>query len=359
MNSRTVALKIHRKVTSFNFDYERIEKMRYSNYKNSILSFIVIASLLFLALSANDANSEDNYPNRAIEFVTHQPPGGSYSRLARLMNKIMQEENIFPGYPLVVVNKSGGGAAKAIGYVFAKKGDPHITLAVGSNSFLATPLRENVPYTYKDFTPICNLIADGSVLVVRSDSPFKTIDDLIAEAKKRPKQLNQSGSSFVSNESLMGKSIQKVKGVQWDYISFKGDGEATLAVLGGNADFQFVNPSDIVQHVKAGKLRVLLTGAPSRYEAFPDVPTIKEAGLGDPIILYRGIAGPPDMPDYAVKKLQEAFKKIMENPQFKKYVDDALMQPFYMSSKDYSKFLDEEYVRFKGWLDELGLLKKK
>lgn len=332
--------------------------MRHSNYNNRILGFIVIVSLLFLTVSSNSVYSADKYPNRPIEFVTHQPPGGSYTQIARLMNKIMEEGKIID-QPLVVVNKTGGGAAKAIGYVFEKKGNPHVTLAVGSNSFLATPLREDVPYTYKSFTPICNLIADGSVLVVRSDSPFKTIDDLIAEARKRPKQLNQSGSSFVSNESLMGKSIQKVKGVQWDYISFKGDGEATLAVLGGHADFQFVNPSDIVQHVKAGKLRVLLTGAPHRYEEFKDVPTIKEAGLGDPIILYRGIAGPPDMPDYTVKKLQDVFKKVSENPQFKKHLDTALMQPFYLSSKDYSKFLDEEYVRFKGWLGELGLLKKK
>jgi putative tricarboxylic transport membrane protein len=260
---------------------------------------------------------------------------------------------------MVVVHKQGSGAGIALAYVFERKANPHVVLAVGSNSFLATPMREKVPYTYKSFTPICNLIADGSVLVVRSDSPFKTVDDLIAEARKRPKKLNQAGSSFVSNESLMGKSIQKVKGVQWDYISFAGDGEATIAVLGGNADFQFVNPSGIVEHVKAGKLRVLLNGAPQRYDAFKDVPTIKEAGLGDPIILYRGIAGPPDIPESAVKKLEAAFKKATENPQFKKYVDESLMQPFWQPSKEYSKFLDEENLRFKGWLDELGLLKKK
>jgi len=332
--------------------------MRHMNHKNSFMGLLAIVLLPFLAVTANGANPADDYPNKPIEFVTHQPPGGSMALLGRLMDKIMKEGKIL-SQPLVVVNKQGGGAGIALGYVYERKANPHVLLAVGSNSFLATPLREKVPYTYKSFTPICNLIADGAVLVVRSDSPFKTVDDLIAEARKRPKQLNQSGSSFVSNESLMGKSIQKVKGVQWDYISFPGDAEATLAVLGGNADFQFVNPSGIVEHVKAGKLRVLLNGAPSRYDDFKDVPTIKEAGLGDPIILYRGIAGPPDMPEYAVKKLEAAFKKAMGNMQFKKYTDDALMQTFWLSSKEYSKFLDEENVRYKGWLDELGLLKKK
>ncbi len=332
--------------------------MRQVTCRNGLVGGLAIVMLLFLTVTANGANPADDYPNKPIEFVTHQPPGGSMALLGRLVDKIMKEEKIL-SQPLVIVNKTGSGAGMALAYVFERKANPHVVLAVGSNSFLATPLREKVPYTYKSFTPICNLIADGAVLVVRSDSPFKTVDDLIAEARRRPKQLNQSGSSFVSNESLMGKSIQKVKGVQWDYISFTGDAEATLAVLGGNADFQFVNPSGIVEHVKAGKLRVLLNGAPSRYEAFKDVPTIKEAGLGDPIILYRGIAGPPDMPEYAVKKLEAAFKKAMGNAQFKKYIDDALMQPFWQSSSEYGKFLDEENMRFKGWLDELGLLKKK
>ncbi len=332
--------------------------MRRVTCRNGLVGGLAIVLLLFLTVTANGANPADDYPNKPIEFVTHQPPGGSMALLGRLMDKIMKEEKIL-SQPLVVVNKTGSGAGMALAYVFERKANPHVVLAVGSNSFLATPLREKVPYTYKSFTPICNLIADGAVLVVRSDSPFKTVDDLIAEARRRPKQLNQSGSSFVSNESLMGKSIQKVKGVQWDYISFTGDAEATLAVLGGNADFQFVNPSGIVEHVKAGKLRVLLNGAPSRYEAFKDVPTIKEAGLGDPIILYRGIAGPPDMPEYAVKKLEAAFKRAAGNVQFKKYIDDALMQPFWQPASEYSKFLDEENTRFKGWLDELGLLKKK
>jgi putative tricarboxylic transport membrane protein len=332
--------------------------MRRLNRTYGLFSVMAISLVLVVAATANGANPAADYPTKPIELVTHQPPGGSMALLGRLIDKIMKEEKILD-QPLIVVHKQGSGAGVALGYVFERKGNPHVLLAVGSNSFLDTPLRENVPYTYKSFIPVCNLIADGSVLVVRNDSPFKTIDDLIAEARKRPKQLNQSGSSFVSNESLMGKSIQKVKGVQWDYISFPGDAEATLAVLGGHADFQFVNPSGIIEHVKAGKLRVLLTGAPARYDEFKDVPTIKEAGLGDPITLYRGIAGPPDMPEYAVKKLEAAFKRVMGNPQVKKYTDDALMQPFWLSSKEYGAFLDEENVRYKGWLEELKLLKKK
>jgi len=239
-----------------------------------------------------------------------------------------------------------------------KRRDPYTVLAVTSNSFLGTPLREKLPYNYKTFTPICNVIADGSVLVVRSDSPFKSVDDIVAEAKKRPKELNQGGASFTSNENMMGISIQKVKGAQWNFVSFQSDNEAITNVLGGSVDFAFANPSAVIDHVRAGKMRVLLAGAPKRYDAFKDIPTIKEAGLGDPIVTNRGFAGPPEMPDYAAKKLEAVFKKVMESDQFKKYMDDSLMQPFWLSSSEYAKFLDEENERTKMWLGELGLLKK-
>jgi putative tricarboxylic transport membrane protein len=260
---------------------------------------------------------------------------------------------------MVITNKQGSGGAVAYGYVFERKANPYVFLAVTSFAFLGTPLREKLPYNYKNFSPICNFIANGSVLVVKADSPYKTVDDLIADARKRPKKLSQAGASFVSNETMMGKSIQRVKGVEWNFLSFPGEAEATLAVLGGNADFQFSNPSAVIEHVKAGKLRVLLAGAPSRYAGFPNVPAIKEAGCGDPMIAYRGFAGPPDMPDYAVKKLEGAFKKVFETPQFKKYMDDTMQQPFWLSSMEYGKFLDEENERIRNGLDGLGLLKKK
>ena len=332
--------------------------MRHLNHKNGFMGSLAIVLLLFLAVAANGANPASDYPNKPIEYATHVPPGGSMDVVGRVMQKVLNEEKIL-SQPMVIVNKPGSGGAVAYGYVFERKGNPYVILAVTSNSFLGTPLREKLPYNHKSFTPICNFIADGSVLVVRADSPYKTIEDLIADARKRPKMLNQAGASFTSNENMMGKSIQKVKGLQWDFISFPGDAEATLAVLGGNADFQFGNPSGIIEHVKAGKLRVLLSGAPSRYAMFKNIPTIQEAGLGVPVVTYRGFVGPPDMPEYAVKKLEAAFKKVFESKPFQKYMDDTLQQPFWLTSTEYGKFLQEESDRTKVWFDELGLLKKK
>ena len=179
--------------------------MKHLFRKNGILSFMAAASVILFAATAMGADRAADYPSQPIEYVTHVPPGGSMDVVGRLMQKVIKEEKIL-SQPLVIVNKSGSGGAVSYGYVFERKGNPYIVLAVTSNSFLGTPLREKLPYNYKSFTPICNFISDGSVLVVRADSPYKTVDDLIADARKRPKKLNQAGASFTSNENMMGKS---------------------------------------------------------------------------------------------------------------------------------------------------------
>jgi len=205
-------------------------------------------------------------------------------------------------------------------YLFERKGNPHIVYLVVSGTFIMTPLMEKVPYNYKSFTPIANLIVDGSVLVVRSDSPFRTADDLIAEARKRPNDLIMGGSSFTNQETMTARNIQKLKGVQWRFISFaRGDVEALLNLQSGNIHFALVNPSTVLDYVRAGKVRLLLAGAPYRFPQFKDVPTMKESGFGDPILAYRGVVGTPNMPDYAARKIEVTFKKVTESNRFKKF----------------------------------------
>jgi putative tricarboxylic transport membrane protein len=334
--------------------------VRQLEFQNVLLLFTVIfSSLLFIAVASNAANPSADYPSRPVELVTHSGPGSGIDVMCRLISNITQKENIL-SQPLVVINKQGSGGAVAYGYVFDKKSNPYIFLVVGSNSFMATPILEKVPYNYKSFTHIANMIFDGSILVVRKDSPFKTVEDLIAEAKKRPKQLIQGGGSFTSNDNIMGRTIQKIKGVQWNFISFAGGGtEALLNVISGSVDFTFGSPDYVQDHLRAGKVRVLLTAAPNRYSQFKDAPTMKEAGLGEPIGTYRGLFGPPNMPEYAKNKLESVLKKVMDTPRFKKYLDDTIMQPAWMSSQEYSKFLDEENDRCKARLTRIDLLKKK
>ncbi len=328
--------------------------------RRGLLVFVAMFSfLLLMAVDSKAADPSADYPSRPIEFVAPSGPGSAWDVLGRLMSDIFQKEKIL-SQPMVVLNKPGALNSVGMGYVFERKGSPYAVIGVTSNIIL-TPLLvvPKLPYNYKSFVPVANLSTEGSVLAVRSDSPFKTIDDLIAEARKRPKELIMGGASLTSHENLMGLSIQKVKGVKWNYISFAGgDREAITNLLGGNVNFIFISPVVIADHVRVGKLRVLLAGASTRFPQFKDAPTFQEAGLGEPFETYRGIIGPPNMPDYAVKKLEAAFKKVTESDRFKEYLRVNAIVSKWMSHDDYSKFLDKQNDRWTKVLAEFDLLPK-
>jgi len=322
---------------------------------------LCVASFSLLVLMVEDSKSADSaagYPSKPIEYAVHSSPGGNSDRFSRLVSDIVKQEKIL-SQPLVVLNKPGAGGGAVMGYVFERRGNPYLIMNVPLGNFIGTTLRENVPYSIKSFTPIVNMAIDGSVLVVKSDSPFKTIDDLIAEAKKRPKELIQGGSSFTSSRTLTGKSIQKLKGVQWNFISFKTEAEALINVLSGNVHFAITSPGVVLDHMRAGRLRGLLVDAPERYSQFRDTPTIKEAGMGEPLVIHHGILGSPNMPDYAVKKLEAAFRKVIDSDRFKKFREDEVLQPGWISTAEYTRLLNEEAHRLKTLLRELNLLKKK
>jgi putative tricarboxylic transport membrane protein len=318
----------------------------------------IFSLLLIMAADSKAADPSAAYPSRPIEYVTQSAPGSHTDVYCRTISDVIQKEKLL-NQPIVIMNKQGSGGAVASGYLFERKGNPYIIQAVTTSSFLLLPLLEKLPYNYKSFTPVANMILDGNVLVVRSDSPFKTANDIIAEAKKRPKELIQGGGSFSSAASMMGRSLQRLKGVQWNFISFAGvEPEALLNVLSGNVHFAFLPPSIVLDHARKGKVRALLTAAPKRFPEFKDVPTMQETGMGEPIVSYRGIVGPPNMPDYAVKKLEAAFKKVMESDRFKKYMGEMMMMPWWLSSDEYSKLLDKSNDQWKELLKEVDLLKK-
>ena len=324
----------------------------------AFLLWVPIFSLVLMAVDGMAADPSADYPSRTIEYVVHSSPGGNNDIFARMVSDIFQKQNIL-SQPLVVLNKVGANGGVAMGYVFEKKGNPYIILNVTHIVFIGLTLREKLPYNITSFTPIVNLASEGCVLVVRKDSPFKTADDIIVEARKRPKELMQGGASFTSTKNMTAKSIQKAKGVQWNFISFKTDAEALINVLNGNVHFAVVDPDIALDHVRTGKLRVLLIGARERLPQFKNAPTIKEAGMGEPVMPCRGIVGPPNMPDYAVKKLAAAFKKFMDSDRFKKASEDGMMQPVWMSTAEYTKFLQNEHHQVKALFTELDLLKKK
>jgi putative tricarboxylic transport membrane protein len=322
---------------------------------------LLVASFSLLFLMAGDgraAESASDYPSKPIEYVTHAAPGSNVDLYTRAFADSINAEKLL-SKPLVVVNKQGSGGAKASAYLFERKGNAYIIQTVTTNSYLTTPLLNDVPWTYDMFTPINNNSTGGNILCVKGDSPFKTVDDIIAEAKKRPNQLIQGGGSFSSAGGMSGQVLQKLKGVQWNYISFGGyEPEAMLNILSGNVHFAFLPPGLVLDYVKTGKLRALVSATPARFPGYENVPTMEEANMGDPIMQNRGVVGPPGMPDYAVKKITAAFKKVLDSDRMKKYLTDAVEMAWYLPPDEYKKLLKKSSDQWKVVLGDAELLKK-
>jgi putative tricarboxylic transport membrane protein len=201
------------------------------------------AGLLAVLASGAVANGqEDNWPDRPIEFVVTTAAGTGSDIISRLIADVVQQEKLLP-QPIVVVNKPGSGGSVAMPYVFEKKGDAYTVLVGASDTILSTPQRTEVPYTYKSFKPIANLAADGSLVVVRADSPYKTIDDLFADAKARSEEIMQGGGSYAGTDGINYELLQKATGAKWNFVSFQGSGpESLLNLINGSVDFVTPNP---------------------------------------------------------------------------------------------------------------------
>ncbi len=328
-----------------------------SNQPRRIASSIGLGlSILGIACFGAPAQAAD-YPTHPIEIVTHSQPGGPNNFIAHLISEVVQKEKILP-QPVFVTLKPGSGMATAFSYLYEKKGEDHLWAVTSNGLIIGTPMRVKVPYTYKDFTPIANICVDGSVMVVSAKGTLKTMNDIITTAAKNPNKLVMGGSSITSNEAMMGRVMQKIKGVQWKYVSFAGEMEAATNVMGGNIHFAFLNPSSVIEHVRAGNLRVVLAASPKRYQAFPDVPTIEEAGLGKPQISYRALIGAPNMPAAAVTALEAAAKKIVQTGQFKKYMEQSMQQEAFMTGKQLASFWDEDAKFVRQQLIDGGMLNK-
>jgi putative tricarboxylic transport membrane protein len=325
--------------------------------KSTLNRFPCFALLALGLVSLNAPALAVDYPTRPIELVTHTQPGGPNNIIGHLIIEVVQKEKILP-QPLFLTLKPGSGMASGFSYLFEKKGEDHLLAITSNGLILGTPLRVKLPYTYKSFTPIANLCVDGSVMVVSAKGSLKTINDILTTAAKNPNKLVMGGSSITSNEAMMGRVMQKIKGVQWKFVSFAGEMEAATNVMGGNIHFAFLNPSSVIEHVRAGNLRVVLAASPKRYKAFPDVPTIEEAGLGKPQISYRALIGPPGMPSQAVTTLEAAAKKIVDSAQFKKYMEQSMMQEQFMPAKQLAAFWDEDEKFVRQQLIEGGMLNK-
>jgi putative tricarboxylic transport membrane protein len=234
--------------------------------------------------------------------------------------------------------------------VVSKKGDPHV-IACWTNVWITdTLVQEAATNKLTDMTPIARLVVEPALVVVKADSPIRSMADFIEAAKAKPGALKMSGGSITSRENVVRQLIMKATGVRWAFISFPSGGERIAALLGGHVDLMIVDPSEAGEQVRAGKLRPIAQVNDRRLPGFPDVPTLKEAGFDIPNLpQMRGILGTPGMPADAIAFYEDMFLKATKSATWQKFLADSQLDGEFVKSAELKAFLGT----FEGTLREI------
>ena len=308
--------------------------------------------------AATPADEDAWEPEEAIEIVAPAGAGGGWDTTARMAAQVFSEEGIID-QNIGVVNKEGGGGAVGWSYIAGFEGNPH-KLFVASPPILFIPLNGQSEYGHEDFTPIANLIADYAAFAVRGDAEWDSINDLFEEMKEDPDSITIVGASspgsmdhmqFVQIAKAAGVDITKIR-----YVSAQ-DGGGMTQLLNGSVDVYSTGVAETVEQVRAGNIKVLGVSSEERLEGevLEDFPTIKEQGIDETFVNWRGFFGPPNMPKEALAYYEEKFKELSDSEAFGEIRNQFGWDEMFMGSEEYSQFLDEQKEVLGSLLEELGL----
>ncbi len=295
------------------------------------------------------------FPDKPITLVVHAAAGGGSDIFSRTLSAAFEKEKLLP-QPIVVENKPGGSGAIAFAYVAGKKADPYFLLTAVT-SFLTTPILRKSQITYKDFTPIANFAFDEYIIIARADGKYKSVKDIVDEAKKSPKKVTVGGTQLGSSDSICAYLLEKAAGVQFNFIVFNSGGEVNAALMGGHIDWAVSNPGEALELAKAGKVRTLGVYADKRLVGAPEVPTLKEQGYNVTYVQNRGLVAPAGIPDAARKVYEQAFQKYMKTEIWKNYLTDNLLSEAWMDGPSFGKWLESENGRYVPIMKDMGLAK--
>ena len=313
----------------------------------------VLAALM--AASSAAALAQGFKPARPIEVVVHTGPGGGSDLLARAVALMIEKEKLLP-VRMQVANKTGGGGNVAAAYLAEKKGEQH-TIGLFTGVWLTNPLTSaEAKVSLKDLTPVARLVLEPALIAVKADAPYKTLAEFVGAAKQNPGQLRQSGGSITSRDNVVRQQLQKAGGARWAFISFPGGGERIAALLGGHVNMMVIEPAEAGEHIRAGNMRVLAQVSDRRLSAFPDVPTLKEAGFDvSPVPQVRGVVAPPGIPKENVAYWEDVFRKLTQTESWRKFLADNQFEDGYQNAAELTKFYDEFTERMRGILTEAGV----
>jgi tripartite-type tricarboxylate transporter receptor subunit TctC len=309
---------------------------------------------LALALAASVAAAQ-GFPSRPVTMVVPFPPGGiadiTGRPLAASMSKVL-------GQPIVVENKAGAGGA--VGHAFVAKAKPDgYTIMTALSSIVVIPEADKVngrPSTYQmsDFTSIALLSADPTILLVPANAPWKTLKELIDDARARPGKISYASSGVYGTIHTCFEMLAQAANVKLLHVPYKGGGPAMTALLAGETNLGAQSPGVSDPHIKAGKIRVLGSWAGARTASLPDVPTMKEQGFDVEFYIWAGMFAPAGLPPDVRERITAAVRQSAQDPEFVKALANVNTPVNYKEGRDFDQFLETDTKRLAEVVRKMG-----
>lgn len=313
------------------------------------------AAVASLAFAASTALAQ--FPDRTITMVVPFPPGGVADTVARPMAEAMSRDL---KQSVVIENKAGAGGA--IGMAHAAKAKPDgYTVLMALSSYTVLPEADKVlgrtpQYQLADLKPVARVTADPTVLAVRAESPWKTYAEFIGAARAAPGKITFGSSGNYGTMHMPMAMLALSQGVQMTHVPYTGAGPAIVGLLGGQVDALSTGPASIVQHVKAGKVRVLAHWGEGRLASLPDVPSLKELGVPVEYAQWSGIFVPAGTPEPVVARLREAAKAAAGDERVKQVLGTAGSPILYMDAPEFQRYVDADAAKMSDVVKKVGKL---
>jgi tripartite-type tricarboxylate transporter receptor subunit TctC len=312
---------------------------------------ILALGILLAALGAHA--QEPAFPQRGpLEITVLFPAGSSADVTARMLADGMSKHL---GQRVLVVNRPGAGGAIGYKHVASQKPDGY-ALVWNSNSISTTFHSGQLNFDYKTFDAVARALSESVVVAVRNDAPWKSLKDLIADAKTKPKAISVGHSGVGSHTHLSMAALFSASGVEVNEVPFAA-AQVVPSVVGGHVNAVVQFPAALAAPMKQGQLRLLVSLTQNRDPAWPDVPTARELGINVALDAWRGIAVPRGTPRQVISALETSIRNTVTSPEFIKAAENVGVRPAFMPADEFSALIAKEDADLSRLMQQIGLKK--
>ena len=319
-----------------------------------MMKLAALGTALCAALLAISAHAQQ-YPTRPITMIVPFPPGGIADITGRPLAAAMSKTL---GQPIVIENKSGAGGA--VGHAHTARQAPDgYTIMTALSSITVIPVADEVngrqpTYRMSDFTPIALVSADPTLLLVAADSPWKTIEDLVADAKRRPGKISYSTSGVYGTTHTCLSMFTQAAGIDMLHVPYKGGGPSMLALLSGEVQVTAQSPGVSHPHLKSGRVRALVSWGTKRLPQLSDIPTLKERGFDAEFYIWAGVFAPAGIPADVADTLRKAVRAAVNDADFKRAMAGVNTPIQHLEGAEFDAFLATDGGRLANVVRRMG-----